>query len=103
MAWDPKKATKERKLRHEKHYMRADNIRRTASEAAGNLKAAISGGVSRLGDARLREIVPAAAWGAMDLISGGKHTTFMNQKLSDKVDDALGRPMRPARKKRAGK
>lgn len=64
--------------------------------------------VNALGDlpvgrtAKAREILPAAAWGLMETVSRGKHSKLQNQKLSDKVDDALGRPVRPARAKRAG-
>lgn len=74
-----------------------------AKKAVKKAARAVSAGVSRLGNARVKEILPAAGWGLLDMASGGKHTKHQNQKLSDKVDDALGRPMRPKRAKRAGK
>lgn len=52
--------------------------------------------------AKVKEILPAAAWGAMDILTGGRHGLYQNQKLNDKVGDALGKPMRPSRAKRAG-
>ena len=72
------------------------------SNAAKDMKSRIQKGIKILGNAKTKEILPAAGWGLMDVLSGGKHTKHQNQKLADKVDDALGRPVRLARAKRAG-
>lgn len=66
------------------------------------MKNRINEGIKVLGNAKTKDILPAAGWGLMDVLSGGKHTKHQNQKLADKVDDALGRPVRLARAKRAG-
>jgi hypothetical protein len=94
------------KRRHSKKDLDAHHDRKvdarinSVKESFGRVKAAFSTGASRLADARVREIVPAATWGAMDMLTGGRHSLYQNQKLNDKVGDALGKPVRPARRKR---